>query len=120
VQLHEVGQCGQLHRTIERVRHECPDPAEVAAWRAAETLPEAKNGPLAGSGRSSPGSATRPPSTGSATSIATTTLVLTTPGDPPAKGEVTVLDLTVRTSRGPGSVMQVRRDGPHARILPGA
>jgi len=54
------------------------------------------------------------------TTVATTTLVLTTPGDPPAKGEVTVLDLTVRTSRGPGGVMQVRRDGPRARILPGA
>jgi hypothetical protein len=51
---------------------------------------------------------------------ASTSLIMTTPGDPPIEGEVTVLDLTARSSRGPGGVMQVRRDGPRSRILPGA
>lgn len=53
-------------------------------------------------------------------STATASLILTTPGDPPVKGEVTTLDLTVRSDRGPGGVMKVRRDGPHARIVPGS
>jgi hypothetical protein len=51
---------------------------------------------------------------------ATTSLILTTPGDPPIEGEITVLDLAVRSPRGMGGVMHVRRDGPRSRILPGA
>lgn len=50
---------------------------------------------------------------------ATTSLILTTPGDPPVEGDVTVLDLTVRTGPGPSGGMKVRRVGSVARILPG-
>lgn len=50
---------------------------------------------------------------------ATTTLILTEQDTRP-DDEVVVLDVTVRTRRGPGGITQVRRDGPRARILVGA